>query len=242
MKILFCSHPNSNKVIAANFANDMTDMQWRHVETFLRDLIKKLLWSDKQEANYNKMNFQPNLNCERKIVSEMSTWSANLKNGVWSIDILLTLIDTKINVEEKMSNFVINSVTADGLASLGVRISAGTVMTKFLSHIPPELVSKFTDHFYTPAPPKVCPSVRPSVDKIIDSIHFIPGIYPYGVSPLTPIHFRVPSLIFSPLVAKYLAENGVSGTFWKNYWLNLFHTWHLPLWGEFLDPYTFSCS
>ena len=34
--------------------------------------------------------------------------------------------------------------------------------------------------------------------------------------------------------AKYLAENGVSRTFWKNYWLNSFHTWHLPLWGEFL--------
>ena len=44
------------------------------------------------------------------------------------------------------------------------------------------------------------------------SIHFIPGIYPYGVSLLTSIHFRVPSLIFGPLVAKYLAENGVSGS------------------------------
>ena len=42
-----------------------------------------------------------------------------------------------------------------------------------------------------------------------------PDIYPYGVSPLTPIQFRVPSLIFGPLVAKYLAENGVSGTLWK---------------------------
>ena len=36
-----------------------------------------------------------------------------------------------------------------------------------------------------------------------------------GVSLLTPIHFRVPSLIFDPLVAKYLAENGVSGTLKK---------------------------
>ena len=52
-------------------------------------------------------------------------------------------------------------------------------------------------------------------EKTISSIHFIPGNYPYGVSFLTPIHFRVPSLIFGPLVAKYLAENGVSGTFWK---------------------------
>ena len=41
---------------------------------------------------------------------------------------------------------------------------------------------------------------------------------------LTPIHFRVTSLIFGPLLAKYLAENGVSRTFWKNYWLNSFHT------------------
>ena len=76
----------------------------------------------------------------------------------------------------------------------------------------------------------------------IGSIHFIPGIYPYGVSFLTPIHFRVPSLIFVLLVAKYLAENGVSRTFWKNYWLNSFHTWHLSLSGESLDPYTLWCS
>ena len=78
--------------------------------------------------------------------------------------------------------------------------------------------------------------------KTIGPIHFIPGIYPYGVSLLTPIYFYVPSLIFGPLVAKYLAEYGVSGTFLNNYWLSSFHTWHLPLWGEFLDPYTFSSS
>ena len=30
--------------------------------------------------------------------------------------------------------------------------------------------------------------------------------------------------------------------FCKNYWLSSFHTWHLPLWGESLDPYSFSCS
>ena len=79
-------------------------------------------------------------------------------------------------------------------------------------------------------------------EKTIGSSHFIPGIYPNGVSLLNPIHFRIPSLIFGPLVAKYLAENGVSGTFWKNYWLNSFHTWQLSLWGESLDPYTYSCS
>ena len=27
-----------------------------------------------------------------------------------------------------------------------------------------------------------------------------------------------------------------------SFWLNSFHTWHLPFWGESLDPYTFSCS
>ena len=54
-------------------------------------------------------------------------------------------------------------------------------------------------------------------EKTIGPIHFIPGNYPSGVSLLTPIHFRVPSIIFVPLVAKYLAENGVSGSFWKNY-------------------------
>ena len=81
-------------------------------------------------------------------------------------------------------------------------------------------------------------SVRPSVcrqgfrnflKKSIGSIHFIPGIYPYGVSLLTPIYFRVPSFIFGPLVAKYLAKNGVSGTFWKNYWLNSVFSWRIPI-------------
>ena len=65
-------------------------------------------------------------------------------------------------------------------------------------------------------------------EKTIGSIHFIPGIYPYGVSLLTPIHFCVPSLIDGPLVAKYLAANGVSGTFWKNYWLNSMFSWRIP--------------
>ena len=54
-------------------------------------------------------------------------------------------------------------------------------------------------------------------DKIIDSIHFIPGIYPDGVSLLAPIHFRVPSLIFGPLVAKYLWQFFyISQTFYIN--------------------------
>ena len=53
-------------------------------------------------------------------------------------------------------------------------------------------------------------------EKTIGPIHFIPGIYPYGVFILTPLHFCVPSLFFGTLVAKYLAENGVCRTFWKN--------------------------
>ena len=68
-------------------------------------------------------------------------------------------------------------------------------------------------------------------EKTIDSIQFIPWIHPYGVSFFTSIHFRVPSLIFGPLMAKYLAEYGVSGTFWQNYWFNSFHTWYLPFIG-----------
>ena len=52
-------------------------------------------------------------------------------------------------------------------------------------------------------------------DKTIGSIHFIPGIYPYGISFLTPIYFRVPCLISGPLVAKYLAENEVPELFEK---------------------------
>ena len=68
--------------------------------------------------------------------------------------------------------------------------------------------------------PDVCLSVRlkttrfPELfEKTIGSIHFIPVIYHYRVSLLTPIHFRVPSLIFGPLVAKYLAKNGVPELF-----------------------------
>ena len=69
-------------------------------------------------------------------------------------------------------------------------------------------------------------------EKTIGPIHFIPCIEPHWKNLLTLIHFRVPSLIFGPLVVKNLAKNGVSGTFWKksNYWLKSFHTlilWHV---------------
>ena len=56
--------------------------------------------------------------------------------------------------------------------------------------------------------PNIWPKMGfPDLKKSIGPIHFIPCIYPYGVSLLTPIHFRVNSFIFDPLVA-----NGVSGT------------------------------
>ena len=65
--------------------------------------------------------------------------------------------------------------------------------------------------------PNICPKMwfPELLEKTIGPIHFIPGIYPNGVSLLTPIHFRVPSLIFGLMVAKYLAQNGVFRTFWK---------------------------
>ena len=53
-------------------------------------------------------------------------------------------------------------------------------------------------------------------EKPIGSIHFIPSIYPYGVSFLTPMHFCVPSPIFGPLVAKYLAPKWGFWDFLKN--------------------------
>ena len=95
----------------------------------------------------------------------------------------------------------------------------------------------------------VSPSVRLSVHvfpqlfaKTIGSIHFIPGIYTYGVSLWTPIDFRVRALIFGPLVAKNWPKIGVSATFRENCRLDSFHPWDLYLWGKSLDPYRFSCS
>ena len=81
----------------------------------------------------------------------------------------------------------------------------------------PLVISVFPASFLALWWPNIWPKMRfPELfEKPIGPIHFLPGIYPYGVSLLTPIHFPVPSLIFGPLVAKYLAENGVSGTFWK---------------------------
>ena len=78
--------------------------------------------------------------------------------------------------------------------------------------------------------------------KTVGSIHFIPGIYTYGVSLWTPIDFRVRNLIFGPLVAKNWPKIGVSATFRGNCRLNSFRPWDLYLRGKSLDPYRFSCS
>ena len=69
----------------------------------------------------------------------------------------------------------------------------------YYTHAPPKVERGYTGFTLMFVHPSVCPSVRPSVDK-------------------------------------------VSGTYLKNYSLNSFHTWPLCLWGESLDPYTFSCS
>ena len=45
----------------------------------------------------------------------------------------------------------------------------------------------------------------------------------------------------SPKTSIRPSVDKVSETLWKNCWLNSFHTWHLTLWGESLDPYSFSC-
>ena len=78
--------------------------------------------------------------------------------------------------------------------------------------------------------------------QTVGSIHFIPGIYTYGVGLWNPIDFRVRALIFGPLVAKNWPKIGVSATFRKNCWLDSFHPRDLYLWDKSLDPYRFSCS
>ena len=78
--------------------------------------------------------------------------------------------------------------------------------------------------------------------KTVGSIHFIPGIYTYGVSLWNPIDFRVRALIFGPLVAKNWPKIGVSAIFRENCRLDSFHPRDLYLWGKSLEPYRFSCS
>ena len=46
----------------------------------------------------------------------------------------MVISNSQENFEGYMPNFVVSSVPADGLALLGTRPTAGTVMTKFVSH------------------------------------------------------------------------------------------------------------
>ena len=56
--------------------------------------------------------------------------------------------------------------------------------------------------------PNIWPKIgfQEPFERSISSIHS--GIYPHGVSPLTPIPLPVPSLNFCPLIPKYLAKMG----------------------------------
>ena len=65
-----------------------------------------------------------------------------------------------------------------------------------------------------------------------------PLLYPRSTAGGMGVYWIHPDVCLSVRPSVYK----VSGTFWKNYWLNSFHTWHLPLWGESIDPYSFSCS
>ena len=60
-----------------------------------------------------------------------------------------------------------------------------------------------------------CPSVRPSVDKVSGTFWKNYRLSSFHTWHLTPIHFRVPNLIFGPLVAKYLAEMGFPELFFR---------------------------
>ena len=126
---------------------------------------------------------------------------------------------------------------------------------------------KFESYFYhyTPAPPKVewgytgftpmsvrpsvRPSFRPSVDKVSGTFwkkllaQFISYLaFPLMGWVLNLIHFHVPSPFSALWWPNLWPKMGFPELFENNYWPNSFHTWHLPLWGESLDPYTFSCS
>ena len=94
-------------------------------------------------------------------------------------------------------------------------------------------------------------SVRPSVCKqgfrnflkklLAQFISYLAFILMGWVSwPLLIFVFLASSLAF--WWPNIWLKMGFPELFEKNYWPNSFHTWHLPLWGESLDPYTFSCS
>ena len=82
-------------------------------------------------------------------------------------------------------------------------------------------------------------------DKTIGSIHFIPGIYLYGISFLTPIHFRVPSLIFDhwwPNIWPNMGFPELKKQNKKKLLVQLISYLVFTLRGKFLYPYSFWCS
>ena len=70
--------------------------------------------------------------------------------------------------------------------------------------------------------------------KTFGSIHFIPGIYTYGISLWTPIDFRVRALIFGPLVAKIDRKSGFPQLFAKTvgsiHFIPGIYTYGVSLW------------
>ena len=119
--------------------------------------------------------------------------------------------------------------------------------------------------FYTPAPRKVewgytgftpmsvRPSVRPSVCRKFSGTFWkklLAQFISYLAFTLLGLFWVSWPLFIFVFLASFLAlwwpniwpKMGFPEHFEKNYCLNPFHTWHLPSWGEFLDPSTFSCS
>ena len=96
--------------------------------------------------------------------------------------------------------------------------------------------------------PSVRPSLCRSVEKVSGSfwnywlIPFIPCIYPLWGEFLDPIHFRVPTPNFCPVMATYLPENGVSELVEAIIGLIQLIPWHSSWSGEYLDLYSFSSS
>ena len=101
------------------------------------------------------------------------------------------------------------------LSSYSVRPSVDTIsgifwkkiLAQFISYLASTLWGEFLDPYFffvflTSLLALWWPNIWPKMgfperfEKIICPIEFIPGIYPYGVSLLTHIHFRVHSLIF----------------------------------------------
>ena len=56
---------------------------------------------------------------------------SGISNNVWSVKNVLKIINDWRNFDENMTDLVVRTVPADGLALLGATLSAGTVMIRF---------------------------------------------------------------------------------------------------------------